>query len=128
MKLVHDFEYIVYGIVYFQGFVQHQEYNQQYGGGPQAQTVSIFDVANQKLLDAGFPRWNLGSYTVEPIASVGCLLAGFMFGLQGILFAALLFFVVKWSQQGSQQTRGSTGGQYWPGGGGGPGGHRLGQS
>ncbi|XP_002738922.1 protein FAM241B-like [Saccoglossus kowalevskii] len=79
-----------------QGYVQHEDHN-QYGGG--GQQVSIIDVGNQKLLDAGFPRWNLGPYVVEPIATVGMLLAMMFFGLQGLLFAGLLFFAVKWSQQ-----------------------------
>ncbi|XP_077999470.1 protein FAM241B-like [Glandiceps talaboti] len=89
-----------------QGYVRHEEYNQQgqYGGGEgQMQQVSIFDVLNQKLVDGGFPRWNLGPYVVEPIASVGVLLAGLFFGLQGLFFAGLLFFVVKWSQQNRGQ-------------------------
>ncbi|XP_070544323.1 protein FAM241B-like [Ptychodera flava] len=85
-----------------QGFVQHENYNQQYAGG-QMQQVSIFDNLNQRLLDAGVPRWNLGSYVVEPIASVGMLLALLFFGLQGLLFAGLIFFVVKWSQQNQGQ-------------------------
>lgn len=68
---------------------------QQYG----QQTVSIFEVMNQKLLGLGIPRWNLGQYSVEPIATVGCLLALLIFGLPGIIFAAVLFFVVKSSLQ-----------------------------
>ncbi|XP_013409784.1 uncharacterized protein FAM241B [Lingula anatina] len=84
------------------GFVQHNDNPYQQGAGG-VQTVSIFEVMNQKLLDAGLPRFNLGPYTVEPIATVGMILAGLMFGLPGLVFGALLFIVVKVSNgQGNQ--------------------------
>ncbi|XP_060068631.1 protein FAM241B-like [Ylistrum balloti] len=105
-----------------QGFVRHDEAGpQQYG-----QQVSIFEMANQKLLGLGIPCWNLGQYTVQPIVTVGCLIALMVFGLPGIIFAAVLFFVVNWSQQnvGHQNAHGGQGqprGDNWGGGG-----HRLG--
>ena len=56
---------------------------------------SFFTNLNQRLLDAGLPRWNLGSYPVEPIMTVGTLLAVMFFGLAGLLMAAFLFFVTN---------------------------------
>ncbi|XP_021350508.1 uncharacterized protein C10orf35 homolog [Mizuhopecten yessoensis] len=106
-----------------QGFVQHDE------AGPQlyGQQVSIFETANQKLHGLGIPSWNLGQYTVQPIVTVGCLVALMVFGLPGIIFAAVLFFVVKWSQQNTAQQnplggQGQSRGNNWGGGGTG---HRL---
>lgn len=115
-----------------QGFVQH---NEQPQGMYQGQTVSIFDSLNQRLLAAGIPRWNVGPYTVEPIVSVGFILAGLLMGIKGLLFAAVLFAVCQWSSQAGGQ-----GFRQWFGGGqdtslgrgpsGRPGGrgHRLGRS
>ncbi len=87
------------------------------GGGAEGQQVSIFTVLNQKLLDAGFPRWNLGSTVIEPIVSVGFLLAFLLLGVRGLLFGGLLFVVCKMSMgggggqgQGGQQGQGQ--GQY----------------
>ncbi|XP_069123723.1 LOW QUALITY PROTEIN: protein FAM241B-like [Argopecten irradians] len=106
-----------------QGFVRHDDAGpQQYG-----QQVSIFEIANQKLLGLGIPSWNLGQYTVQPIVTVGCLIALMIFGLPGIIFAAVLFFVVNWSQQSSGPQNvprgpGQPRGNNWGGGGG----HRLG--
>jgi len=83
------------------------------------QTTSVFDSLNQRLLAAGVPPWNAGPYVVEPIVSVGFLLALFFMGIQGLIFAALLFFVVKYSGMGGQ-------GGGMGGGGGGTGGGRMG--
>ncbi|KAL3877230.1 hypothetical protein ACJMK2_034966 [Sinanodonta woodiana] len=120
------------------GGIRHDENpEQQY---MQGQQVSIFDSLNQRLLQMGIPRWNLGPYTVEPIATVGVILAGLLLGLQGLLLAAILFLVVKWSQsnngwrsifggpQGGNQGQDQGGrGQRGPGFSGG-GGYRLGRS
>ena len=76
---------------------------------------SVFDTLNQKLLDAGIPRWNLGSYVIEPIVTIGFLLALLIFGLPGIIFGGLLFAVSKWSQTGGE---GGSSGGYQPRGGG----------
>ncbi|XP_064613885.1 protein FAM241B-like [Liolophura sinensis] len=93
-----------------QGFVQHNEQPQgMYQGG---QTVSIFDSLNQRLLAAGIPRWNIGPYAVEPIVSVGFILAGLLMGIKGLLFAAVLFAVCQWSSQAGGQGFGQ-----WFGGG-----------
>ncbi|ELU01657.1 hypothetical protein CAPTEDRAFT_223205 [Capitella teleta] len=78
-----------------QGQIQHGD-EQQYQQQGQGQ-VSMFDAMNQRLADAGVPRWHLGPYAVEPIASAGFLLALVLIGFRGLLFAGLLFFVVKYS-------------------------------
>ena len=55
------------------------------------QQISIFETLNQRLLGLGIPRFNIGSYNIEPIVTVGFLLAMLLFGLPGLLFAGLLF-------------------------------------
>lgn len=60
----------------------------------------MFDGLNQRLITAGFPRFNLGPHTIEPIVSVGFILAGLLLGLPGLLLAAVLFFVSKMSAPG----------------------------
>lgn len=82
-----------------------------YGNQPNpgaAQNVSIFDSLNNRLLNFGIPRWNLGSLVVEPIYSVGTLLMMLMFGLPGILLIVILFVV-------SQLSRGFNFGQMYNG-------------
>ena len=90
--------------------------------------VSIFDTLNQRLLDAGVPRWNAGPYVIEPIVSLGFLLAGLLLGLKGLLFGGILFFVVKYSQsaRGPAASGGGNRGARPAGGGGG--GYTLGRS
>jgi hypothetical protein len=109
-----------------------------YMGGQQ---VSIFDSLNQRLLNMGLPRFTVGPWTIEPIVTVGFLLAAIFFGLPGIIFAGVLFVVSKISQPGGNPftDRGQqAGGGNTPGGdgggggrsgfGGGGGGYRLGRS
>ena len=67
------------------------------GGEGDGQQFSIFDGLNQRLIGYGFPRFNIGSHTVEPIVSVGFILAGLLLGLPGILLGLILFFVSKMS-------------------------------
>ncbi|XP_063969228.1 protein FAM241B-like [Lytechinus pictus] len=70
------------------------------GGGAQgggAGGVSIFQVLNQKLLDAGIPRWTLGTTVVEPIVTVGFILAMLLLGVKGLFLGAILFAAVKFS-------------------------------
>ncbi|CAK8671219.1 unnamed protein product [Clavelina lepadiformis] len=97
--------------------------NDAYQGGP-----TIFDTWNQKLLQVGIPRWNIGSHTVEPIMTVAALLVLIFVGLPGLLFLGLLYFVVKSSQQRTDnappRSRGPSGG---PGRGQTGGGRRLGR-
>lgn len=107
-----------------QGFVRHEDYQQAGAGrgflGQGDGQVSVFTLINQKLLDFGVPRFNVGSYVVEPIALVGMILAGLLFGLPGLLFGGVLFMVVM-----SSQVSANAGNQRGQAGGGG-GGHRLG--
>ena len=60
----------------------------------------MFDGLNQRLIGYGFPRFNIGHHTIEPIVSVGFILAGLFLGLPGLLLAAFLFFVSKMSSGG----------------------------
>ncbi|KAI0212299.1 hypothetical protein LSAT2_002776 [Lamellibrachia satsuma] len=78
-----------------QGSIRHdeddnQQQNAQNQGGGQG-GVSIFHMFNQRLLDAGLPSWNAGPYTVQPIVSIGLLLAFMLFGFRGLFFGGMLF-------------------------------------
>ncbi len=104
----------------------------------------MFEALNQKLVDMGLPRWNIGSYVVEPLVSVGFILAFLLMGVRGLVFAGLLFFVSKysmggggpgqgfsgWRGRGLGQGDGGQGGDHRPRpqGGGGGGGYTLGRS
>ena len=88
------------------------------GGGQ----MNVFTALNNKLIDLGIPRFSVGPYTVEPIALVGFILAGLLFGLPGLIFGAVLFVVVT----SSQTTNAAQGGNQRGGFQGGGGGHRLG--
>ncbi|KAL4239409.1 hypothetical protein ACF0H5_000224 [Mactra antiquata] len=70
------------------------------GGGGGHQGPSVFDGLNQRLVAAGFPRFNIGPHTIEPIVSVGFILAGLFLGVPGLILAAVLFFVCKMSVPG----------------------------
>ncbi|XP_033106804.1 protein FAM241B-like [Anneissia japonica] len=104
------------------GTVRHDDHRQGEGENQQEGMmgqISIFDTLNQKLLDGGFPRWNAGPYVVEPIVSVGFILAGLLAGIRGIIFAGVLFIVCKYSV-------GEGLGRWWTSlGGGGTGGGRT---
>lgn len=60
---------------------------------------SIFDQLNNRLVSAGFPRWNLGQYVVEPIVSVALILALVLFGIQGVLLVGVVWFIMQQSRQ-----------------------------
>jgi hypothetical protein len=60
---------------------------------------SILDQLNNKLISAGFPRWNLGQNVVEPIVSIVLILALVMFGLKGILIVGFIWFMLKQTGQ-----------------------------
>jgi len=72
--------------------------------------VTIFDLINEKMLEAGFPRLSLGPYSVEPIAVIGTCFALLLFGLPGLLLSLVLFFVVKFSRHGVPSLSDVTGG------------------
>lgn len=83
-----------------QGQIRHEEDPQHHGPQQQGgQVASVFEMINQKLLALGVPRWNLGETTIEPVVSVGVLLIGLIFGLKGLLFAGVLFFISKMSRR-----------------------------
>ena len=60
---------------------------------------SIFDQLNNRLISAGFPRWNLGQNVVEPIVSVALILALVLFGIQGVLLVGVVWFIMQQSRQ-----------------------------
>ena len=73
------------------------------------QTGSLFDTLNERLRSAGVPTWHLGPYPVEPVVSLGFLIALLLTGFKGLILGLLLFFVCKWSQSGTpggQSTQG----------------------
>lgn len=68
----------------------HQQQNNQ-----QLQQGSIFEVANQKLVELGVPSFTLGSYDVKPIWLAGALLALFLMGVRGLLVVGFFFFIAN---------------------------------
>ncbi|XP_064650893.1 protein FAM241B-like [Lineus longissimus] len=88
------------------GHIQHDEDDEDrqrregQGGRVGNQAASVFDAFSERLRALGIPRWNLGPYVVEPIVSVGFLVALLLAGFRGLIFAGILFFVSKYSQQG----------------------------
>ena len=127
-----------------QGHVQHADYGQPDGqdqGGAMGgeQHVSVFQMINQKLLALGIPRFTFGRFILEPVVTIGFLLAGIFFGIPGLIFAGVLFLVSVISQPGGNpftrgrqahqgaQRPGGDGGGGGGGGFGGTGGHRLGR-
>ena len=68
-------------------------------------SVSVFGALNQRLTAAGVPKWHVGTYSVEPIVSVGFVLSFLLAGFRGLLFSGVLFLVVKYSRFGASETR-----------------------
>lgn len=62
---------------------------------PNGQEGGLFTQLNNRLLTAGFPRWNLGQYVVEPIMSVSLILALVLFGLRGVLLVGVVWFLMQ---------------------------------
>jgi len=102
-------------------------------------SLSVFGALNQRLVAAGVPTWHIGTYSVEPIVSLGFVLSFLLAGFRGLLFSGVLFFIVKYSQFGTNENRsrntdtasntsgasppsGPSGNRPWGGG------HRLGTS
>lgn len=121
-----------------EGYVTHED-NAAAAGMAAAESTSVFDGLNQRLTAAGVPTWHIGTYSVEPVVSLGFLLSFLLAGFRGLLFSAVLFFVVKYSRFGASENRGrntaahsnsnrpsppSASSGRWPHGGG----HRLGNS
>jgi len=71
-----------------------------------ASSMSVFGTLNQRLEAAGVPTWHIGTYSVQPIVSLGFLLSFLLAGFRGLLFSGVLFFVVKYSQFGANENRG----------------------
>ncbi|XP_071808589.1 protein FAM241B-like [Asterias amurensis] len=98
------------------GYVHDNSEPHQYGhqgqgaGVHQGQQVSVFQSLNQRLIGLGIPSFNIGTYRIEPLVTVGFLLAMLFFGLPGLLFAGLLFGVVIMSGGGGDNDGDSGGG------------------
>jgi len=71
-----------------------------------ASSLSLFGTLNQRLQAAGVPTWHIGTYSVQPIVSLGFLLSFLLAGFRGLLFSGVLFFVVKYSQFGVNENQG----------------------
>ena len=69
-------------------------------------SLSVFGSLNQRLEAAGVPTWYIGTYSVQPIVSLGFLLSFLLAGFRGLLFSGVLFFVVKYSQFGTNENQG----------------------
>jgi len=67
------------------------------------ESTSVFGGLNQRLVAAGVPTWHIGTYSVEPVVSLGFLLSFLLAGFRGLLFSAVLFFVVKYSRFGASE-------------------------
>jgi len=78
--------------------------------GVQTESVTVFDLINARMLGAGFPRLNLGPYSVDPIAVVGTCIALLLFGLPGLVLSLGLFLAVKFSSHGIPSIADFTGG------------------
>lgn len=84
-----------------------QGQSQQTGGyyetrwqNPQEQQGgSIFNQINDRLLAAGFPRWNLGQNVVEPIVSVALILALVLFGFRAFVLGCIVWYFLQPSQR-----------------------------
>jgi len=76
---------------------------QQEGAYHHGQQVSIFHSLNQKLHNMGIPPFRIGEIVIEPIVTVGFLFALLMFGIQGLIFGAVLFAVSQWSSNGAPE-------------------------
>ena len=85
--------------------------------GVQTESVTVFDLINARMLGAGFPRLNLGPYSVDPIAVVGTCIALLLFGLPGLVLSLGLFLAVKFSSHGIPSIADFTGGGAAGGGG-----------
>ena len=70
----------------------------QPAGEAPAGGLGVFSELNTRLLNAGFPRWNVGQNVVEPVASVALILALIFFGLRGVLLVGLVWFLIRQSQ------------------------------
>jgi len=78
---------------------QQQQWSHSQTSPQENQGGSIFDQLNNRLISAGFPRWNLGQNVVEPIASVALILALVLFGIQGVLLVGVVWFIMQQSRQ-----------------------------
>eukprot|EP00062_Callorhinchus_milii_P001561 gi/632937283/ref/XP_007897952.1/ PREDICTED: uncharacterized protein C10orf35 homolog [Callorhinchus milii] len=83
----------------FQGFIQHSENTNQPHRGQVNEGRSLFTDLNQRLINMGFPRWNIGNQVIEPIMSVVLLLMIMLMGMRGILLVGVLYLFSQFSRR-----------------------------
>uniref|UniRef100_A0A4W3HCR1 Family with sequence similarity 241 member B n=1 Tax=Callorhinchus milii TaxID=7868 RepID=A0A4W3HCR1_CALMI len=82
-----------------QGFIQHSENTNQPHRGQVNEGRSLFTDLNQRLINMGFPRWNIGNQVIEPIMSVVLLLMIMLMGMRGILLVGVLYLFSQFSRR-----------------------------
>uniref|UniRef100_UPI00398E9C01 uncharacterized protein FAM241A n=1 Tax=Pristiophorus japonicus TaxID=55135 RepID=UPI00398E9C01 len=60
---------------------------------------SLFTDLNQRLINMGFPRWNLGNQVIEPIMSVVLILLLMVGGMRGLLLIGALYLFSQFSHR-----------------------------
>ncbi|XP_078387029.1 uncharacterized protein FAM241A [Cetorhinus maximus] len=80
-----------------QGFIHNSENTNQLYQGQANQGHSLFTDMNQRLINMGFPRWNLGNQVIEPIMSVFLILLLMMFGMRGLLLIGGLYLFSRFT-------------------------------
>lgn len=83
-----------------QSYQQRNQQQPHMGQEPAARggAGGVFEEINNRLLNAGFPRWNIGENVVEPFVSVALILALVFFGFRGVLLVGLVWFLLRQSQ------------------------------
>ncbi|XP_055517775.1 protein FAM241B-like [Leucoraja erinacea] len=82
-----------------QGFTRNADNTNQPHMGPVNQGQSLFADANQRLINMGFPRWNLGNQVIEPVMSVIAVLMLMFFGMRGLVLIGGLYLFSRFSQR-----------------------------
>lgn len=86
-------------ILFCQGFTRNADNTNQPHMGPVNQGQSLFADANQRLINMGFPRWNLGNQVIEPVMSVIAVLMLMFFGMRGLVLIGGLYLFSRFSQR-----------------------------
>ncbi|GCC33059.1 hypothetical protein chiPu_0011526 [Chiloscyllium punctatum] len=81
------------------GFIHNSENANHFYQGQANQGHSLFANLNQRLINMGFPRWNLGNQVIEPLISVLLILLLMMFGMRGLLLIGGLYLFSRFTQR-----------------------------
>ncbi|XP_069741705.1 protein FAM241B-like [Narcine bancroftii] len=82
-----------------QGYIHNTENAYQPHQRPANQGHSLFSDMNQRLINMGFPRWNLGNQVIEPIMSVLLVLMLVLFGVRGLVLIGGLYLFSQFAQR-----------------------------